>query len=171
MSFVAGVIGTSACCQAVNFLIDCECQRRPDNKPDAVCVFVAGPILSTADIYREEQYRQRNMFEAATPPGGACHFTHSLTHSLTHSITHSRTHALTHSLTHLLTHSLTQPLTPSLTHSPTSAQRCDIQARMHAPSWQSTCLPKASMPADLHVKWRMPSIRDAAVLFRLTWGC
>ncbi|KAA6422537.1 MAG: CAIB BAIF family [Trebouxia sp. A1-2] len=30
----------------------------------------SGPILSTADIYREEQYRQRNMFETAAPPGG-----------------------------------------------------------------------------------------------------
>lgn len=30
----------------------------------------AGPILSTADIYGEEQYRQRNMFQVATPPDG-----------------------------------------------------------------------------------------------------
>lgn len=31
---------------------------------------VAGPILSTADIFHEEQYRQRNMIENARPPGG-----------------------------------------------------------------------------------------------------
>ena len=31
---------------------------------------VAGPILSTADIFHEEQYRQRNMIENAQPPGG-----------------------------------------------------------------------------------------------------
>ena len=30
----------------------------------------AGPILSTADIYEEEQYRQRNMFQVVTPPEG-----------------------------------------------------------------------------------------------------
>lgn len=32
----------------------------------------AGPILSTADIFQEEQYRQRNMFQVATPPEGNC---------------------------------------------------------------------------------------------------
>lgn len=31
---------------------------------------VAGPILSTADIFHEEQYRQRNMIENVRPPGG-----------------------------------------------------------------------------------------------------
>ena len=30
----------------------------------------AGPILSTADIYKEEQFQQRNMFETATAPEG-----------------------------------------------------------------------------------------------------
>lgn len=33
----------------------------------------AGPILSTADIYKEEQYRQRNMFEVVAPPEGPHH--------------------------------------------------------------------------------------------------
>ncbi|KAL3147428.1 hypothetical protein ABBQ38_014493 [Trebouxia sp. C0009 RCD-2024] len=30
----------------------------------------SGPILSTADIYKEEQFRQRNMFHVAAPPEG-----------------------------------------------------------------------------------------------------
>lgn len=30
----------------------------------------AGPILSTADIMAEPQYRERGMFQKATPPGG-----------------------------------------------------------------------------------------------------
>ena len=29
----------------------------------------AGPILSPGDIYREEQFQQRNMFHTAQPPG------------------------------------------------------------------------------------------------------
>ena len=37
-----------------------------------VVYVVAGPILSTADIFQEEQYRQRNMFQVATPPEGDC---------------------------------------------------------------------------------------------------
>lgn len=36
-------------------------------------LLVAGPILSTADIYVEEQYRQRNMFEVVSPPEGQAH--------------------------------------------------------------------------------------------------
>lgn len=31
----------------------------------------AGPILSIADIAKEEQYQQRGMFETVTPPGSA----------------------------------------------------------------------------------------------------
>ena len=30
----------------------------------------AGPILSTADIFKEEQFQQRDMFETATAPEG-----------------------------------------------------------------------------------------------------
>lgn len=30
----------------------------------------AGPILSSGDIYAEEQYRQRNMFHTVTAPSG-----------------------------------------------------------------------------------------------------
>ena len=33
----------------------------------------AGPILSTADIYKEEQFQQRDMFEEATAPEGESH--------------------------------------------------------------------------------------------------
>lgn len=95
-----------------------------------MCVLAAGPILSTADIYREEQYRQRNMFETAAPPGGACLFTPSPPPSLTHTLTHSLIRSLTHSLTHSA-HQLTQ-----LTHLIIVA----IKACMHASSWQSTCL-------------------------------
>ena len=29
-----------------------------------------GPILSTADIYAEEQYKARNMFHTVRPPSG-----------------------------------------------------------------------------------------------------
>ena len=29
----------------------------------------AGPILSPGDIYKEEQFQQRNMFHVAQPPG------------------------------------------------------------------------------------------------------
>ena len=31
----------------------------------------AGPILSIADIAKEDQYQQRGMFETVTPPGSA----------------------------------------------------------------------------------------------------
>ena len=30
----------------------------------------SGPILSTADILQEEQYRSRNMFHVTKPPSG-----------------------------------------------------------------------------------------------------
>lgn len=33
-------------------------------------VVPCGPILSTADIFREEQYRARNMFHVTRPPSG-----------------------------------------------------------------------------------------------------
>lgn len=36
----------------------------------------AGPILSTGDIFAEEQYQQRGMFQQARPPSGEarrCH--------------------------------------------------------------------------------------------------
>ncbi len=79
---------------------------------------MAGPILSTADIYREEQYRQRNMFETAAPPGGAISMPHSatqltrlLTPSLISSLARSRTHSLTQltrSLPRWLFHALTR---------------------------------------------------------------
>lgn len=32
---------------------------------------IPGPILSTADIFREEQYQARGMFEQAAPPSKA----------------------------------------------------------------------------------------------------
>lgn len=116
MCSAAGVdMGTSACCQAATFLLIQGSQHRPDTKTDYVCVlFVAGPILSTADIYREEQYRQRNMFETAAPPGGTISFPYSfilslphlLPHSLPCSLTHSLPHSFPPSLIHVLTHSL-----------------------------------------------------------------
>lgn len=34
------------------------------------CRLGPGPILSTGDIYREDHYRQRGMFQTASPPSG-----------------------------------------------------------------------------------------------------
>ena len=60
------VIDTNGSCKA--YL--CTKQHRLSSVLSPFCEWCAGPILSTADIYKEEQYRQRNMFQVTKPPEG-----------------------------------------------------------------------------------------------------